>query len=313
MAGPTLPVECVTFTRGSGPAGRVWRYATADVDVTLDGVTYRAAALARGAIRRAQESAQTSCTLTLATATPFVQDWLGGRAAPDESAPVIGVTVRRAGLHADGSPAAAGDADAPPDGGLVFVGAVAGLEVDGPTATLACESLLDRLERDVPRLSLALTCPWALYDARCGVDPAAVAAPGVLVGLGTAATGPLAGLATVTVALAVPPNPPAAPTIGLPLAPDPERFDGGQCVWGGGTAADPTRRTAILQADLSAWPTVVCVVQGPPPLAFPGEAMTLLPACQKTFAVCRDRFGNGRRFGGFDRLPHRNILQVGLL
>jgi hypothetical protein len=309
------PVECVTFARGAGAHARVWHYTTADVDVTVNGVTYRASTFTRGPIRRTTETGKTRLELRCAAATPCVADWRDDPWAPvPTSVSVLRVHVTAAGVPV--SPLATAH---------VFSGTVEGVVLANGAAEVACAGLATALERELPQVVIAKTCPWALYGPRCGLDPADFQSTAVIAAVGTVGGSAFGGPgllygAQPEVTLTM--DDPSAPTLNdtytdpdtgevLPASTDARRFDGGTFLW-----TDPAtgrdRRTAILTADLAAWPAVTLVLYEAVPAGAVGDAATVWAGCEKTLAVCKGRFANDARFGGFPFLPERSPLVDGL-
>jgi uncharacterized phage protein (TIGR02218 family) len=71
-------------------------------------------------------------------------------------------------------------------------------------------------------------------------------------------------------------------------------------------AAIEVRRHERLgaEAELALW------LDAPRPIA-PGDAFTITPGCDKSFATCRGKFGNGANFQGFPHTPGTDyLLQV---
>lgn len=295
-------VELVTLARGQGSTARVWRYATGDSDVTLTGITYKASAISRGEIQRNQESGRTTLQLTMATATPFVAEWLARD--PLDSRGTTAITILRVHLNDDGAVETSGGQST----GARFLGTVAGLEVDAETTAIACEGLGSLLEQSIPRVPITRTCAWPVFGHRCGLKPgdfdyaATITAVGVISEPGAVGSG-LSGSPTVMMTMTG-----SAPLLlGVDL--DVHYFDGGVLTWVDGSR---TVRLHIASTDLSAWPAVTAVLYDALPAGAVADAVTLWPGCQKTVDICRDRFANVVHFGGFPRLPERNPLREGL-
>lgn len=297
-ASGVAPVELVTFARGQGAAARVWRYATGDVPVTYLGLVYHPAALTREAIRLDQSSGRTSVTLSIATATPFVAEWLAPGVVPARG--VTSVTIMRVHLTAEGTVDGLGSEPT----GARFLSEFSGMEIDGDVTRIACDGIGSRLSRPVPRVPITRTCAWSLFDARCALAPTDLQRTGTIAAVGTAAE-PWLGSPTVTITMAG-----SVPTILPGPIPDLTFLDGGVL---NVTISGVLTRFHIEKADLSAWPSVVAVLYDAMPSAAIGTSATLWPGCQKTVAVCRDRFNNVPHFGGFPRLPERNPLIKGLV
>jgi hypothetical protein len=298
------PAELLIFSRGQGARARVWRYATSDADVVLDGLTYKASTLTRSAIHRNQSSGKTSLTITMATGTPFVSEWLV--VDPLDALGTTALTLLRVHLADDGSVVSASSDQRV----TAFVGTVAGVTLDGAASTVECEGLESILAQSIPRVAIARTCPWSVYGRRCGLNPVSFQRPGTIASVGVATFGGgsdrlglLGGTPAVTLTMSG-----GSPVL-TTLAADPHHFDGGVLVWVDGTR---TVRVHIASADLSLWPTVTALIHTPMPSVAVGAAINVWPGCLKTLNECNLRFSNLAHFGGFPRLPERSPLVEGL-
>lgn len=160
----------------------------------------------------------------------------------------------------------------------IFLGQVSNLEVDGSLAKLTCTSLESEFTNPIGRVHVQLTCPWMLYDHQCGVDPAGFTHTGTL----SAITGPQI---TVT----------GTPTID----PDATFYVNGIAVFNG------ARRFIIAQSGSAGTYTVTLMVPfTPAPLV--GAPITLIAGCDRTINICRTRFNDVLRFGGFPFMPGRS-------
>ncbi|KRE17778.1 beta tubulin [Bosea sp. Root381] len=130
------------------------------------------------------------------------------------------------------------------------------------------------------------SCSADLGDARCGVGLSAVAgnvaASDGRLGLTAAA---LAGFAD-------------------------GHFTGGRLVFTGGGnvgfATEVKRHAAAGGAGaLQLW-------QAPPAAIAPGDTFTVSPGCDKSFATCRAKFGNGSNFRGFPHIPGNDFIIGGV-
>lgn len=261
-AGPHAVRHLFDVSRGLG----VWRYTDAPADVTVGGVTYRAAAISRGEVRRSEEDAHGELQITLASATPLaatlMSDGLGRRP--------IAVRVRAVHVASEGAVGAT-----PADPVVVFTGTVRARRVDDAegTCTLTVGSLLAALERPILRVITSPTCNNAVYDQLCGVDPALFSTEGTV--------GAISGR-TVTVAEAA------------------DQADG---YYTGGLLRIGTR---LFFVERHTGESLTVPFGDVPDTALVGEACTITAGCDGTEATCIARFNNLRRFRGFPRVPAVN-------
>lgn len=152
-------VHLYDFARGA----TVWRYTDAPADVSVGGVTYRAAAIERGGLSRTMEGAHGELVLHLALETPLAADLLAGGLTR------VPLTVRVRAQHL-ASTGAIGATPAAP--AVLFVGAVKRRVVDDGAGrcTLHVASLLATLERPILTVITSATCNNAVYGEHCGVN-----------------------------------------------------------------------------------------------------------------------------------------------
>lgn len=307
--------ELVTFALGSGADARLWRYAMHDADTTLNEVVYRASAITRSSIRRTIETGKTSVTLTVPTSTPIVQDFI----ARQLGAPIHGqgynvngsrtsITIQRAHLNADGSVYDENRVAS------VFLGVMLGVSIDGAVTTIDCESLQTLFNRQVPVIPILRTCPWALFDYRCGLDPAEFEMLAYPTSQNTV-TDPSkpVGLPYLFVTVDGAHDRPMDMSGGGDGVPDLEYFDGGSVHWTETVEGiEIPRWTGIIHADAAGFPNVGLILETPVPNTLP-TSVILWPGDQKTSHVCRYRFNNFVHFGGFPALPERNPIIDGVL
>lgn len=87
-------------------------------------------------------------------------------------------------------------------------------------------------------------------------------------------------------------------------------FTGGRLIFTGGAnlgfAAEVKRHSAASgHVAIGLW-------QAPPAAMAPGDAFALTAGCDKTFATCRAKFGNGVNFRGFPHLPGNDFIIGGV-
>lgn len=150
------PIFCYTFARMS----TVWRYTSQPTDVTVDGVSYRAAVIVHEALKQDNETAAGTLVVQCAEQTPVVADLgaLGLQGAP------ITITIRQ--THAVGVGGVTSATTA-----VRFKGVVQGRERDGTWCKFTIAAAAGMMDRPLLRVITAPTCQNAIYDGRCGVDP----------------------------------------------------------------------------------------------------------------------------------------------
>ncbi|MCU4182232.1 DUF2163 domain-containing protein [Bosea sp. BH3] len=130
------------------------------------------------------------------------------------------------------------------------------------------------------------SCSADLGDARCGVALAAAAATV------DASDGRLGLSAT-----------------GLASYPD-GHFTGGRLVFTGG--ANAGFATEVKRHGIEGGAAVFQLWQAPPAAIEPGDAFSVTPGCDKSFATCRAKFGNGVNFRGFPHMPTTDFIIGGV-
>lgn len=155
----------------------------------------------------------------------------------------------------------------------------------GAAFTAELRGLADLLSQDSGRLYTA-KCNADLGDARCKVDLANAALRGngtvaAVTGASTFTADGLDGYATML-------------------------FSAGRLVWSSGANAGlaveiKEHRVVSGQARLSLWQAMAERIAV-------GDSFTVSAGCDKRFATCRDRFGNGDNFRGFPQIPGNDFL-----
>jgi uncharacterized phage protein (TIGR02218 family) len=149
------PVHCYTFLRGS----QVWRYTDQPSDVTLSGVTYRAAVIRHSEYARDDETASGEITVTVAAATPIVAE-LDGKL----SGPTITLTIRQ--THRSGV------GGVTPVTAVRYKGHLKDRLLSGGECRFTVASISSLLDRPLLRWVASPTCNHTVYGPGCGVDPA---------------------------------------------------------------------------------------------------------------------------------------------
>ncbi|HKQ57529.1 MAG TPA: DUF2163 domain-containing protein [Candidatus Eisenbacteria bacterium] len=145
------PVECYRFAVGT----TVYRWTSADADVTLSTGTYTPAVISRGSLVQSQEDSTDSLEVMVPRYNPIATLFM-----PYVPGSKVLLTVYRAhrGEESEARP--------------LFLGEVASVVVKDNEATLTCTPLVEALGRPVPSISYQPLCNWPLYGAGCGVNAA---------------------------------------------------------------------------------------------------------------------------------------------
>lgn len=155
---------------------------------------------------------------------------------------------------------------------LLWRGRVAGVAISGSEAEIRCAGINAYTDRLVPRLAISRTCPLMLYETQCGVDQEAFTFDATVVSVSGA---------QVTVS-------------GAP------ELDPGSSFYVAGTLQFGSN-VGFIEAQNAD----VFTLMNPVPLS-PGLVVRVSAGCDRSFEVCRERFGNSRRFFGFKFLPVKN-------
>jgi uncharacterized phage protein (TIGR02218 family) len=151
--------------------------------------------------------------------------------------------------------------------------------------TAEVRSFAKAFDEEKGRLYLR-SCSADLGDARCGVALAAAA------GVVSASDGRLGFSAA-----------------GLSSYPD-GHFTGGRLLFTGG--ANAGFGTEVKRQGIEAGNAVFQLWQAPPATIAPGDAFSVTPGCDKSFATCRAKFGNGVNFRGFPHMPTTDFIIGGV-
>ena len=144
------PVELYEFTYGA----TVYRYTSADGDVTYGGNTYTAVPIARGAVEATNEVARLALEITCTRDLPVLD--LFAVSPPEE---VVLVTLRR--LHA-------GDGEAI----IMWMGRILNVTLNNASAEVHCESVYTSLKRVGLRRLYQKSCPHVVYGPGCALNRA---------------------------------------------------------------------------------------------------------------------------------------------
>jgi uncharacterized phage protein (TIGR02218 family) len=156
---------------------------------------------------------------------------------------------------------------------------------EGSAFTAELRSLADRLDQESGRLYTA-TCSADLGDARCKVDLGDPAFRG------SGAVTALAGSSTFLAS-------------GLSGFAD-GWFTAGRLAFTGGANAGVAVEVKTHRVDASG--VTLALWQAMPEAIAPGDTFVVTAGCDKRFATCRDRFGNGDNFRGFPHIPGNDFV-----
>ena len=257
------PIFCYTFIRGNS----VWRYTDQPADVTVDGVTYRAAVISHGDLQRDEETAAGEVTVTCARATPIVDEL----ADVIRYGPQISCTIRQthaAGIGGVGTPVSA----------VRFKGLVQARKLSGAECAFTVANLAGVMERPLLRVITSPTCNNAIYDRRCGVDPSLYTTTGCAI---TDITG-----SVLTV-------PDAALQVDGYYSAGPALVETGAAVGERLMIADHTGDQLTL-------------LHPPPAGLAVGDTLAISAGCDGLEATCIAKFDNQEFFLGFPRVPVTN-------
>lgn len=146
------PVELYEFTHGTN----VYRYTSAEADITHQLQTYSAQPLSRSAIEATQEMARGSIKLSCARTLPLLDLF---KIAPPSD--VITVVIKR--VHR-------GDSEAV----VIWMGRILNVQWRGGLQSeIHCESIYTSIKRPGLRRMYQKQCPHVLYSTQCGVSKSA--------------------------------------------------------------------------------------------------------------------------------------------
>jgi uncharacterized phage protein (TIGR02218 family) len=145
------PVEVYTFSRGS----IVWRFTSADRDVTVATQVYTAAVIRRSGIEQGPEVNRSGMKLTVPQDFPLAT--LYAIAPPSDT---ISLVLQQ--YHYGDNNAA-----------TIWQGRIVGVRFNGTAAEISLQPITSSMQRTGLRRIYQKQCPFALYGADCRLDPAA--------------------------------------------------------------------------------------------------------------------------------------------
>lgn len=238
---------------------KVFRYATGETDVVYNGKTYIGIPISDDGVKMSGDVRNEDLVITMARATDLGDLFVG--TPPSE---VIFVTVRRMNRGSDEAPVIWG-------GTLKSVRIKSGIEIE-----VVCRTLTATLNRNGLRLSWSRSCPHALYDRGCKVDPddfAATAQVSALTGNAITATG-LGALGTGYL---------AGGYFEFELMPDVIERRG-------------------IESHVGNTITVLGTTDG----LEVADWITVYPGCDRVTSTCNSKFNNLVNYGGIPHLPTKS-------
>jgi uncharacterized phage protein (TIGR02218 family) len=145
------PVELYEFTNGP----QVYRYTSADEDITYQSKVYESRVMSRNSIEATQEMARGALNITCERTLPLLD--LFKFAPPSE---VVTLLVRR--IHR-------GDTEA----ATIWMGRILNISWRGLESVIHCESVYTSIKRTGLRRMYQKQCPHVLYSPQCGIDKTA--------------------------------------------------------------------------------------------------------------------------------------------
>lgn len=274
------PVELYEFIQGSN----VRRLSASlmpgvnGIETTYGGNIYEASALTRTGPETSSEYKKTPITLEIPAS-----DALVGFFRIYVPANTYWLTIYRG--HRD---AATGFIDPAETIGF-WRGRIRDVRFRGAQAEIICDPLDAAMDRTCLRYQYQNGCNHALYGTQCGIDRELFRMPAVV----TAVSG-----STITVSAG---GFNTSPTNGV------NWFTIGEIVMNNGD-----RRMILSEADGASATEKIITVGMPIENLAVADVVQLYAGCDRSISVCRLKFDNRARFGGFSKIPGTNIFQYGL-
>ncbi len=162
----------------------------------------------------------------------------------------------------------------------IFLGEVSKVDITNSLAQISCSSLESAFTQPIGRVHVQPSCPWMLYEAQCGVSPTGFTHTGTVMSISTDGLTYVVGSMTT-------------------IDPDTTFYVRGTL------SKDGQPRFIIAQSGAAGTYTFTLMTAfNPAPVV--GDTVTATAGCDRTLAVCKNRFNNLLRFGGFPFLPGRS-------
>jgi uncharacterized phage protein (TIGR02218 family) len=227
-----------------------------------DSQIYEPASITRSGILHGEDPGKDTLTIRVPVNHALVAEFL--HAAPEET---VSVTVRK--LHRGLTYA---------DAVVIWKGRVTGVEPDGESATLSCESIFTSIRRNGLRLRCELICQHALYGAACGADQPAMRVNDAISAMPTTTTLTMSSISG---------------------------YDAGW--FAGGIVATVSDQRYILSHSGN-----TLTISRPSSVLYAGLTVALYPGCDRTMATCLDKFNRLDSCLAFPWHPMKNPFLISI-
>ncbi|HHW3185042.1 phage BR0599 family protein [Proteus mirabilis] len=236
-----------------------WRYTSAKKDIQMLGQTWLGTPMEDDGIRQTSDAQSDSLTILMPQSAVIVDLFRG-------TPPINAVTLKIRRFHR-------GDTEA----AVCYVGEVLQLDTaNAAAAKITCNTLSASMEQNGLRLAWSRSCPHALYNSSCGVNPADFMVEATIQSVGS------------------------NNIMSKDLAPYGESyFAGGYIEWVDKLRGVERRAIQAHSYDSIEIFGTVGGITG-------GMIIKVFPGCPRTVASCRDKFNNLANYGGIPSMPGRS-------
>lgn len=268
------PVELYVFQEGTS----FWRYTDGRSAVTVNGLTYKPATIARSAQTDSQEESQSTVTVTLDHALPVVAGMLSG--PPGYRQSTLAIFRYQPGAT---------------DTALVARGRLSTIRWRGASVEVTLLQTASLLQQAVPRLSYLPTCNHRVYDPYCQANPASFTFSGTVAAIYAkgAAGGSVDG---PSVAVTVAGAPAQFGTVGY--------FAAGYFLFDG-------QPTFLIAHAVASGIALLVALDTIPSGVTVGTSLPCTAGCDGARATCIAKFDNLANFFGFPDMPTKDVFTQG--
>lgn len=268
------PVELYVFQLGP----EFWRYTDGRSAVTVNGLLYQPAAISRSEQTDSQEESQSTLTVTLDRSLPVVAGMLTG--PPGYRALTLAVFRYQAGAT---------------DKALVASGRISSVRWRGTSVEVTLLQSASLLQQAVPRKTFLPTCNHMVYDAYCGVDPAAFT---------------FGGTVAAVYAQGDPSGSPDGPSFTVTVSGAPAEF-GTDRYFAAGYFVFQGQPTFIIAHTVASGVALLVALSALPAAVVVGTVLPCTAGCDGTYETCQAKFANLANFFGFPFMPNKNVFTQG--
>lgn len=260
------PVELYVFTMGA----TVWRYVSADEDMTVGEQTYIAVQITNDGVKQTGQATSDAMNIT-------AQSDIGPAAVYTSNPPITPIAVSILRMHEGVSVPI-----------INYVGEVSQVNMTRPgQVKITCQTMSASMRRQGLRLSWQRSCPHTLYDHQCRVNKTLHAIGAVVRSI------------TGFVVVLVFDNPPTK-TLAGGFAEWVDDVKGYQSITIESQVNGVSSPTAINPPAFAE-----CTMFDDTSDMYIGMRLTVYPGCASTEASCRS-FGNILNYGGFKNMPGKS-------